>query len=191
MSTIVRAVDGKIETVRNARNQSLICWHCCTALDNDETTIPFPKAYDEKRKTFEVFGAFCSFACVGGYARDRGRTHPGRRSGIAIFELYKQMTGSKRPPPIAPPRELLAEFGGNMSIEEFRKLGDDGRDIVNIPTNLYYKSSSYHDRGAQTTSTEIRRSANAFVDTDAATRHRATEPAKAKTKTVLELALGL
>ena len=190
MSTVVRVTDGKIETVRYVRNQSKRCWHCVCQLDDPASTIPYPKSYDEKRKTFEVFGAFCSFACVGGYSRDRGRLCPGGQSGIAIFELYKQSTGSTRPPPIAPPRELLDEFGGHLDIDQFRNLSGTERDIVSVPTNLYYKSTSYHDRAAQISSTEIRRTANAFVDTETATRHRMVEPVS-KTKTVLEIALGL
>jgi len=190
MSTIVRVTDGKIETVRHTRKQSKRCWHCCYQLEDQARPIPFPKSYDEKRRTFEVFGSFCSFACVGAYSRDRGRLCPGRQSGIAIFELYKQLTGSTHPPPIAPPRELLDEFGGHLSIDEFRNLSGAERDIVAVPVNLYYKSTSYHDRAAQTSSTEIRRSANAFVDTETATRHRMVDPVS-KTKTVLEIALGL
>jgi len=190
MSTIVRVTDGKIETVRYDRKQSKRCWHCCCQLEDQVSTIPYPKSYDEKRKTFEVFGAFCSFACVGGYSRDRGRLVPGGQSGIAIFELYKQTTGSTRPPPIAPPRELLDEFGGHLDAGQFRNLSGAERDIVAVPANLHYKSVNYHDRAAQTSSTEIRRAANAFVDTETATRHRMIEPVS-KTKTVLEIALGL
>lgn len=189
MSTVIRIVDGGIKKVVHDRKRSKRCWHCCCKLDDQAATIPFPKTYDEKRDTFEVFGSFCSFACVGGYARDRGRTHPGRHSGTSIFQLYRKMTGSTRPPPIAPPRELLDDFGGPLGLDEFRNLSNDERDIVAVPSNLFYKSTSYHDRAAQTTSPEIRRTANAFVDTKAA-RHRATEPV-AKTKTVLEIALGM
>ena len=39
---------------------------------------------------------------------------------MSIFRMFREMTGSRDPPPIAPPRQVLRAFGGHMTIEEFR-----------------------------------------------------------------------
>jgi hypothetical protein len=75
--------------------------------------------------TYYVSGCFCSFNCALAhnlyYIKDSKVYH--RKS--LVYKLYKEMFGIPIDSPIeikeAPPRELLEDFGGPMSIEKFRK----------------------------------------------------------------------
>jgi hypothetical protein len=161
MTTIARVVDGKIETVTHEPRSSTLCWHCCHAFDAEP--VPFPYKWDERRNVFTVCGAFCSFACVCGYNRDRGRLHNGKNCGMQIFQLYKQVTGMQKPPPCAPPRNLLQAFGGHMTIDEFRAISETVR-YVELPSNCTVHKSVYLETPRSEGSKSIRSGTNAFVN---------------------------
>jgi hypothetical protein len=170
-----------------------LCWHCCHPFEGP--AIPFPKSYDEKRRQYSVFGSFCSFACVSGYNRDRGRTHPGRSAGINIFHLYKDATGSRSPPPTAPPRELLRAFGGHMSIHEFRSLSETASHLV-LPPNCITSVTSIMQTDPATSSKSIRNGMNKFVGATQRTdtlklSNSSVQKRQNKSKTLLESALGI
>ena len=96
-----------------------LCWHCSHPFDT--RPIPLPTSYDERRKVFKVAGNFCSFACMAAYNKEYSKSHLGVGRGMAIYELYKQMTGTSCPViPVAPPKQFLKCFGGWMDIETFR-----------------------------------------------------------------------
>ena len=69
------------------------------------------------------------------------RTYNRTRSGIIASNMvlmYKCMHGKIDVIPCAPSRHSLKEFGGTLSIEEFRNLSEKGvRVIVNMPDELY------------------------------------------------------
>jgi hypothetical protein len=69
------------------------------------------------------------------------RTYNRTRAGIIasnIVLMYKAMHGKIDVINCAPSRHSLREFGGTLSIDEFRKLSEKGtRIIVNMPDELY------------------------------------------------------
>jgi hypothetical protein len=113
-------------------SSSCLCWHCAHAFDT--RPIPLPVSFDERRNLFKVCGNFCSFACMASYNREYSRSHAGIGRGMAIYELYKQMTRTTSPViPIAPPKQFLTCFGGWMDIETFRaESGERDYDLVPV-----------------------------------------------------------
>ncbi len=212
MATIARIVDGRIVTTttqcphgdgapeRSDRDDDTLCWHCCFPFDTDP--IPLPYKWDEKRNTFSVCGAFCSFACMNGYSRDRGRLHSTKNCGMSIFQLYKQMTGNRSPPPSAPPRNFLRAFGGHMTIQEFRASSEQV-DYIEMPKNCTIHASLYLETPQPLGPKQIRSGVNSFVNAttrDTGIRIASEQPtiprgsgytAASRKKTMLELALGM
>lgn len=99
------------------------CWWCCHYFD----TLPIgcPVKYDSKINKFRVKGIFCSFACMLAYARN---TKGIEYKQYLIKFLYKKLTGSQYDDILykeAPSRYTLKEFGGHLTIDEFRKLSNE------------------------------------------------------------------
>ena len=94
------------------------CWWCCHPFNNEPCYLP--TVHDEYRKRFVVVGNFCSWSCVKSYNIDIGDMSVNKRNYIIRYMLSKigQNTDNVKP---APPRTMLKQFGGNLSIEEFRK----------------------------------------------------------------------
>ena len=95
------------------------CWWCCHTFEGEP--LKMPKKYDELRKKFHTQGFFCSWSCVKAYAIDKHGVNFGGRICGNIICMRKQMYGLIGPVKIAPNRYELNVFGGNMTIEEFRK----------------------------------------------------------------------
>jgi hypothetical protein len=79
-----------------------------------------PHKHDSRRNKFYTSGNFCSWSCMKSFALDKhGLTRGSIICGNIIMmrrKMYNQL-GSIKP---APNRFLLKEFGGDMTIEEFR-----------------------------------------------------------------------
>ena len=78
-----------------------------------------PIAYDPLRKRFQVKGNFCSWGCVKSYIGDN-HTFNSHTYRTLLTLLVKRLEGRIRSIEPAPPRTTLKEFGGSLSIEEFR-----------------------------------------------------------------------
>lgn len=103
------------------------CWHCCQTL----THMPVPIAEDQDSSTgrFVVFGLFCSFACAKGYLLETQPWSAGDKL-LLLEEMAFTAFGITKCSYPAPPRHRLQMFGGDLSIEEFKK-------------NHFYVTSSY------------------------------------------------
>lgn len=109
------------------------CWHCCHSYG--ETPLPMPIDYDDRRRMYTVSGCFCSFACMSAYAQTSRMYSATGKRGMAIFQLWRDVTKSSSPRiPKAPPRQFLDMFGGHMSIDEFRNASEKER-YDEIPEN--------------------------------------------------------
>jgi hypothetical protein len=79
-----------------------------------------PHKHDSRRNKFYTSGNFCSWSCMKSFALDKhGITRGSIICGNIIMmrrKMYNQL-GSIKP---APNRFLLKEFGGDLTIEEFR-----------------------------------------------------------------------
>ena len=109
------------------------CWWCCHNFD----TVPLgmPVYYNHKIKKFSVRGVFCSFSCMLSYSNNTTGIIPKK---YLINYLYKKLTGVfginfKE----APSKYTLKEFGGLLSIEEFRKLSTENKSYKMIEYPMY------------------------------------------------------
>lgn len=95
------------------------CWHCCHEIEGESLQMPYK--YDERRRKFYLSGHFCSWSCMKTWAIDRyGIT----RGGIIVSNIVcmrKQLFDQIGSIPCAPNRYKLKEFGGDLTIEEFRE----------------------------------------------------------------------
>lgn len=110
-----------------AEREGVWCWHCCHPCGTATPPIPMPVAYDDRTKAWRTRGAFCSFACAKAYNWD-SRTAGVGLIGQLLSLFRKHLTGQRVSLPMvpAPPRTMLAVFGGTLSIEEFRATSGDG-----------------------------------------------------------------
>ena len=132
---------------------AVLCWHCCHAFDAPPVPMPLRVRYAGKRPLeFAVVGNFCSVACMLAAHRQRKQhllpvgmsadtnallsfvhclypyrlreMHAAVRAGAPVPRLHR----------VAPPREMLAAFGGMMTIDEFRAEG--GGEVQAVPPRL-------------------------------------------------------
>jgi len=120
---------------------------------------------------------------------------------MVIFQLYKQVTGKKVPPPSAPPRNLLETFGGHMTIDEFRAASESA-EYIELPKNCTIHPSVYMETPPSAGPKQIRHGVNQFVNsTTRDTGIRVANPEvitpglgytpPVREKTMLETALGI
>ena len=95
------------------------CWWCCHTFEGTPLTVPH--RYDDRRSKFYTAGNYCSWSCIKSHAIDKfGDVKGGIVCGNIIMmrrKMYNQIGSVK----CAPNRFKLKEFGGDMTIEEFRE----------------------------------------------------------------------
>ena len=101
-------------------NKKCKCWWCCYSFNNDPVYIPT----DYEDNEFKVYGNFCSFPCALSYNYYNNRDiEQSIRNESLIYTFYNRVTnnGSKiEKIKYAPPKELLIDFGGTLTIDEYR-----------------------------------------------------------------------
>ena len=97
-------------------NRKYLCWWCCHDFENVPFFLP-DKYYQNK---YHVFGYFCSPSCACAFNIDMNDYKLWERNSL-IIKLYNEITNNNlcniSP---SPPKQILKNFGGNISIEEFR-----------------------------------------------------------------------
>jgi hypothetical protein len=74
-----------------------------------------------QRKVFLTEGVFCSFNCCLAYIQDHRGQIRYRHSAVYLHRMHRHVFGSDVPPiQPAPSWTLLKEYGGTMTIQEFR-----------------------------------------------------------------------
>ena len=94
------------------------CWWCCH--DFETTPLKLPYRYDNRKNKFYTEGNYCSWNCMKAHAIDR---YGVQRGGIIcgnIVMMRRRLKGKYEPITPAPSRYNLIQFGGKLSIEEFR-----------------------------------------------------------------------
>ena len=101
------------------------CWWCCHAFKG--TPLSMPYKHDEKRNTFRTSGTFCSWSCMKTYALDTYGINRGSIVCGNMIMMRKKLFGKLGSIKPAPKRLRLVEFGGDLTIEQFREnlLVDD------------------------------------------------------------------
>ena len=94
------------------------CWWCCHEFTSEPLKLPFK--YDPMRDQFCTMGHFCSWGCMKTFNLDKNGVNTGGIIGGNIVIMRKKLYGVIGSIQCAPYRFMLKEFGGTMSIEEFR-----------------------------------------------------------------------
>ncbi len=111
------------------------CWWCCHPFEGPVLHLPFK--WDSNRNKFETMGAFCSWGCMKAFNLDRNGVNHGGIVAQNIVVMKKQMCGGEvRPIHAAPSRYALKEFGGHLSIEEFRSIGAATGTVLSLPDEM-------------------------------------------------------
>ena len=98
------------------------CWWCTYGIKSKVLSLPI--TYDKKNNKFNCTGHFCSWECMKAYNFYDNSSGKHLRSSL-ITMMYQNMSNDKiNKINIAPPRQCLKIYGGNLTIEEFRKNND-------------------------------------------------------------------
>ena len=91
------------------------CWWCCNYFTGPPVSMPLK--YDPLKDLFTVFGVTCSFNCAKSYITLEKK---GKQELLSF--MYRKLTGNNlRFIQPALPKQVLNEFGGPLSIDEYRK----------------------------------------------------------------------
>jgi hypothetical protein len=109
-------------SLNNEECSNLHCWWCRYSIPNDVQVLGCPLRFAEE--TFICEGSFCSFNCIKAYIEDKNHYNMKYRESISLTILYYSkifnLTISYSNIFTAPHWSLLKNYGGNLSIEEFR-----------------------------------------------------------------------
>ena len=96
------------------------CYHCHHNFNNKPFFLPID--YNSELNKFKVTGNFCSPNCVKTYAIN-SKIYQNRI--YLIGHMYRKLFGPNYTIKPAPPIQTLKEYGGKLSIEEFRANFDN------------------------------------------------------------------
>lgn len=98
------------------------CYHCHHNFNNKPFFLPID--YNSELNRFKVTGNFCSPNCVKTYALN-SKIYQNRI--YLIGQMYRKLYGPNYTIKPAPPIQTLKEYGGKLSIEEFRANFDNSK----------------------------------------------------------------
>jgi len=120
---------------------SKVCWNCC----HDFHSIVYGVPLKYHQEIFYIYGYFCSLECGARYVFDNLKTYDFNEI-LSLINLFNNMIHKKNDSIILPPNRLvLTQFGGNKSIEEYRKNDQSNIYDIIIPPilPLNHKISTY------------------------------------------------
>lgn len=111
------------------KNTSTKCYHCTYNFDTMPCAIP----YKYIKGIYQVYGCFCSFECAYKYLLNN-KIHKKQEVISLLHSLNKHFYNHEKTIPIipAPNKEVLIDYGGNITIEEFRKNNVSKENQYNI-----------------------------------------------------------
>tara|TARA_B100001094_G_C18191494_1_gene807555 strand:+ start:4442 stop:4930 length:489 start_codon:yes stop_codon:yes gene_type:complete len=94
--------------------ETLHCYHCTFQIKD---IFQMPVSYDIDKNEYEVTGYFCSLECMKAYNAHLNDSYRNNRFSLIsqFYDLYDKNIE------LAPPKECLKIYGGNLTIQEFRK----------------------------------------------------------------------
>ena len=98
-----------------------VCHWCCHNFNN--VPIGIPVKYTNKK--FHCIGNFCSFSCACAYNYTINDTNTNTWERFSLLQLLSTKYGLTEPIKCAKPRETLQMFGGELTIDQFRKNDDN------------------------------------------------------------------
>lgn len=97
---------------------TIACYQCSHQFSNEPIGVPV--RYDRNQKKYYIEGVFCSFNCCARYIFDHYKDPTEPYSLLQMLHKDINNADTISNIPLAPPRETLKLFGGNLSIEEYR-----------------------------------------------------------------------
>ena len=99
------------------RTSEVSCFWCCHSFTNRPVVLPIR----DTGEYLQVTGNFCSPECACAYLFDiRQDSHTRWEQLALLYRVYGEACQGKIHP--APSRQILKQFGGNLSIQEYRAL---------------------------------------------------------------------
>jgi hypothetical protein len=95
---------------------SVKCWWCCNTFKSKAIYLPHKLI----NNIYYVTGIFCSFNCVLSYNYNIKDAYTVTRANL-IYLMYSQLLSPIEHIVPAPPKEVLIEFGGYLTIDEYRE----------------------------------------------------------------------
>jgi len=109
---------------------SIYCWWCCHPFEGPPCALPC----DYSNNVFKVWGVFCSPECAAAY--NFNDIHSGydlwERYSLLNYLYRKIYNNNNIKIKLAPPKQTLKIFGGNLSIKEFRIQNTNYNNIYKI-----------------------------------------------------------
>ena len=111
------------------------CYNCHHSFPNNPFFLPID--YSQILDRYKLFGNFCSPNCVKSYCLDNKNF---RNKSYLVGQFYRKLFGSNFRINPAPSIYNLKDYGGKLTIEEFRKsfYGNSRHIINNINTKIVY-----------------------------------------------------
>lgn len=107
----------------------LLCFYCCH--EPIEIMYGMPTEYNEEKRRYKFYGNFCSWECMKSYNLYSKSSHKHQIFNL-IQKFHDEQQRSKNTIGFAPPKEMLACFGGTMSINIFRN-NNERFSVYNYP----------------------------------------------------------
>jgi len=117
------------------------CYNCHHKFQNKPFFLPID--YCPKTSRYKVCGNYCSPNCVKTYANNHKVYYT---KSYLVGQMYKKLFGYDYVIKPAPPIEILKEYGGTLSINEFRQnfYNDDKYSLKNINCKLILEEVVIH-----------------------------------------------
>ena len=117
------------------------CMYDCHSFTGYVLSIPLK--YDSDKKTYEVYGQFCSPACMRSYLNENRNFNVAEIS-VLLQQMMLDIYDYFYPISIAPCKESLEMFGGWVTIEKFREIVQLRKPIdIRMVTPPFYVAPCY------------------------------------------------
>lgn len=119
---------------------NIFCWWCRHSVPKEVHPLGLPIRYS--KDYFDTEGIFCSFNCMCSYLHDNLNNNLYKDSSTLIYLMYKSIFGEfpiKMNLKKAPSWKLLKQYGGSLTIEEFREMFNT---VSNLTQNIEFNESS-------------------------------------------------
>lgn len=119
---VMKYYENEFDSGNEILISSCRCYHCHHKFNNKPFFLPMQ--YDSNLQRFKVTGNFCSPNCVKSYALD---SKIYSKNVYLVGFMYRQLFGAYYKIKPAPPIQCLKEYGGNLTIEQYRENFDNNK----------------------------------------------------------------
>lgn len=105
-----------------SKGRKYCCWYCRHNVPTDWHPLGIPIKYNKENNAFECDGVFCSFNCIVAYLAEHNQ-YRYKDSTVLLLMMYRHIFNKHRDITKISPSpswKLLKEYGGHLSIEEYR-----------------------------------------------------------------------